>query len=95
MMSHLVSPAMELQCHYCDYRPAKDAPMEVFVLHVNTEHDTDAYKLDLRAICSCGAAMTFDGKTEQRGNMAVDFFTCDACGNTAEVHRSEGASPDA
>jgi len=87
-MTHLVKPAMALQCHYCDYRPPGDAPMEAFASHVNTEHDTDDYQLDLRAICSCGAAMTFDNRTEQRGDLFVDFFTCTACGNTAEVHRT-------
>lgn len=87
-MSHIVKPAMELQCHYCDYRPPRDAPMEAFALHVNMEHDTDKYQLDLRAICTCGDAMTFDQRTEKRGGgLEVDFFTCPACSNTAEVHR--------
>lgn len=62
--------------------------MEAVALHYNVEHDSDDYTLSLRAICSCGAAMTFDNKTERRGDLFVDFFTCSACGNTAEVHRT-------
>lgn len=62
--------------------------MESFALHCNVEHDTDDYKMELRAICSCGAAMTFDERTERRGRLVADFFTCSACGNTAEVHHN-------
>lgn len=91
-MSHLVRPPMALQCKECDWRPPEDAMMEAVALHFNVEHDTDNYAMDLRAVCSCGAAMTFDERTEPRGpRLVADFFTCPACGNTAEVHREPEA----
>lgn len=77
---------LELECPLCGYRPPGDATMESFKLHFNVEHDTDEIKLNLSAICQCGATMRHT-MTEKRPPLAIDFFQCDACGKNGTVTR--------
>lgn len=84
-----LNSSMRLQCKICNWRPPDDAIMEAVQLHFQVEHDTDAVTLDLVAVCSCGAAMTFV-RTAPTGGGFKDHMECGACGNKGFVKRDAG-----
>ena len=81
--------SMRLQCQRCGWPPPEDATMEAVLLHMQVEHDTDEVKLDLVAVCTCGAAMTHT-ETRPAGGGFKDYMSCPACGNTGHVKRDGG-----
>lgn len=74
--------AWTLECKTCSHRWPGDAVVEAIRLHFNVEHDSDSIELELRAVCRCGAAMTFDGSEG-----TLDRYTCPACGGKGSVRR--------
>jgi DNA-directed RNA polymerase subunit RPC12/RpoP len=80
------SASMRLQCQRCGWPPPEGATMDAVLLHVQVEHDTDDVKLDLVAVCTCGAAMEHTG-TRPTGGGVKDYVRCPACGNTGFVKR--------
>ena len=80
--------SMRLQCQRCGWPPPEDATMEAVLLHMQVDHDTDDVKLNLAAVCSCGATMTHT-QTRSTGGGFKDYMKCAACGNTGHLVRRE------
>lgn len=78
---------MALQCGTCDHRWPDTAVVEAMLLHFQVEHDTDDVRVDLRAICRCGAAMRFTHVEHERPHRERDHFRCDACGSRGAIRR--------
>lgn len=77
---------MALQCPLCGHRPPLDSVIEAFQLHCQVEHDTDDVKLDLRAVCECGAAMDYTHTEREGPHRERDHFRC-VCGKRGAVRR--------
>jgi hypothetical protein len=78
--------SLRLQCKHCGWPPPEGAPLEAVLLHMQVDHDTSDVKMDLVAVCTCGAAMTYTA-TGPTGGGFKDYMTCPACGNTGHVKR--------
>lgn len=87
-----MKPTMELQCNLCGDRPPRNAVMESVKLHFNVEHDTDEIKLDLVAVCECGAAMEFV-RSSPTGGGEFHYFHCNACGQDGRVRHNPSDDP--
>lgn len=81
-----LNSTLTLQCKHCDHRPDEKSVVEAFALHCQVEHDTDDYRFDLVAVCTCGAAMTH-AESRPTGGGFKDYVTCPACGNTGYIKR--------
>lgn len=76
---------MALACQQCGERCSDDAVLEAWLLHMQVEHDTDEVKLDLVAVCRCGATMVWD-ELGSRGGKNV-YYDCRACGGRGSVRQ--------
>lgn len=80
--------SMRLQCQRCGWVPPEGATMEAVLLHMQVDHDTDEVKLELVAVCSCGATMTHT-ESKPTGGGFKDYVKCGACGNTGHLLRKD------
>jgi len=81
-----LNDSLRLQCKPCGWRPPDNATMEAVQLHFQVEHDTDEVTLDLKPVCTCGAAMEHT-VTRPTGGGFKDYVQCNACRSTGFVKR--------
>ena len=80
--------SMRLQCKPCGWQLPDDMEVGAAQLHFQVDHDTDAVRLDLVAVCTCGEAMTHTS-TRPTGGGFKDYVLCGVCGNTGFLKRTE------
>ena len=77
---------LRLQCSPCGWVPPADMRMDHAQLHFQVEHDTDEVKLEMVAVCTCGAVMEHT-QSRPTGGGFKDYVKCPACGNTGFLKR--------
>lgn len=83
-----VPDGMALICRTCRWRPDQELTVGLVAAHFETEHDTDAVRLELVVLCPrCDTAMAFNRSEPIRSGGERDFFHCPACLRTRTVRR--------